>query len=233
MKKNFLIFIPSIEDGGVEKNLFLLSNYLSNKIKNVEILTCNFNYKHFFKKEIKFIGTKSKFFFNKSRYIKYIICLLILIKRIIKDKNILIFAFQANIYAIIVAKIFKIKIITRSNSAPQGWSKNFIKQVFFGFFLKKADSIIVNSINFKKEMDKKYKINTIFIYNPFEKNSIKDPIQMYLQDIFTVHANLTGNPALSLPLGNHSNGLPFGIQIMSTTFDESALFQFAKILEDL
>ena len=89
MKKNFLIFIPSIEDGGVEKNLFLLSNYLSDKIKNVEILTCNFNYKHFFKKEIKFIGTKSKFFFNKSRYIKYIICLLILIKRIIKDKNIL------------------------------------------------------------------------------------------------------------------------------------------------
>jgi aspartyl-tRNA(Asn)/glutamyl-tRNA(Gln) amidotransferase subunit A len=56
---------------------------------------------------------------------------------------------------------------------------------------------------------------------------------MYLQDIFTVHANLTGNPALSIPLGNHSNSLPFGIQIMSTTFDESALFQFAKILEDL
>lgn len=180
MKKNFLIFIPSIEDGGVEKNLFLLSNYLSDKIKNVEILTCNFNYKHFFKKEIKFIGTKSKFFFNKSRYIKYIICLLILIKRIIKDKNILIFAFQANIYAIIVAKIFKIKIITRSNSAPQGWSKNFIKQAFFGFFLKKADSIIVNSINFKKEMDKKYKINTIFIYNPFEKNSIKNKINSKL-----------------------------------------------------
>ena len=67
----------------------------------------------------------------------------------------------------------------------------------------------------------------------FEKNSINDPIQMYLQDIFTVHANLTGNPAISLPLGIHSNGLPFGVQIMSTTFDEAIMFNFAKVLEDL
>ena len=90
----------------------------------------------------------------------------------------------------------------------------------------------------KNQTDKMFEKTDILLMpstpgTAFEKNSIKDPIQMYLQDIFTVHANLTGNPALSLPLGNHSNGLPFGIQIMSTTFDESALFQFAKILEDL
>ena len=67
----------------------------------------------------------------------------------------------------------------------------------------------------------------------FEKNAIKDNIQMYLQDIFTVHANLTGNPAMSIPMGIHSNGLPFGIQIMSDRFKEGELFEYAKIIEKI
>lgn len=67
----------------------------------------------------------------------------------------------------------------------------------------------------------------------FELNAVKDPISMYLQDIFTVHANLTGNPAISLPLGKHSNGMPFGIQLMANHFDEKQLFNFAHYLEKL
>lgn len=67
----------------------------------------------------------------------------------------------------------------------------------------------------------------------FEINGVKDPIQMYLQDIFTVHANLTGNPAISLPLGKHSNGLPFGIQVMANHFEEQAMLEFSKTLEEL
>ena len=65
----------------------------------------------------------------------------------------------------------------------------------------------------------------------FELNAVKDPIAMYLQDIFTVHANLTGNPAISLPLGNHSNGMPFGIQVMGKNFGEKQLFNFSAHLE--
>lgn len=64
----------------------------------------------------------------------------------------------------------------------------------------------------------------------FEINSVKDPIQMYLQDIFTVHANLTGNPAISLPLGTNTNGMPFGIQVMARPFEEPALFDFSAYL---
>ncbi|MFN5784692.1 MAG: Asp-tRNA(Asn)/Glu-tRNA(Gln) amidotransferase subunit GatA [Flavobacteriia bacterium] len=64
----------------------------------------------------------------------------------------------------------------------------------------------------------------------FELNAVKDPIQMYLQDIFTVHANLTGNPAISLPIGKHSNGLPFGIQVMAKNFAEKELFDFSAYL---
>ena len=67
----------------------------------------------------------------------------------------------------------------------------------------------------------------------FELNAVKDPISMYLQDIFTVHANLTGNPAISLPVGNHSNGLTFGIQLMANHFEEKHLFNVANYLEKL
>ena len=59
---------------------------------------------------------------------------------------------------------------------------------------------------------------------------IDDPIAMYLEDIFTVQANLTGLPAISLPIGMHSNGLPFGIQLIGKPFDELKLLQNAKTL---
>lgn len=55
-----------------------------------------------------------------------------------------------------------------------------------------------------------------------------DPIAMYLEDIFTVLANITGHPAISVPAGKHSNGLPFGIQITGKAFQESDLFSVAK-----
>lgn len=57
-----------------------------------------------------------------------------------------------------------------------------------------------------------------------------DPITMYLQDIFTVQANLAGNPAISLPLGQHSNGLPFGVQVVGDHFEEGKLLSFSKHL---
>jgi aspartyl-tRNA(Asn)/glutamyl-tRNA(Gln) amidotransferase subunit A len=67
----------------------------------------------------------------------------------------------------------------------------------------------------------------------FPLDGVKDPIQMYLQDIFTVHANLTGNPAISLPLGKHSNGMPFGVQVMADNFKEKELFNFSHYLTEI
>ncbi|HEX7904768.1 MAG TPA: Asp-tRNA(Asn)/Glu-tRNA(Gln) amidotransferase subunit GatA [Chitinophagaceae bacterium] len=52
-----------------------------------------------------------------------------------------------------------------------------------------------------------------------------DPIAMYLADIYTVMANLVGVPAISLPLFKHSNGMPFGLQVMAKRFDELPLLQ--------
>ncbi len=66
----------------------------------------------------------------------------------------------------------------------------------------------------------------------FERGKkMDDPIQMYLEDIFTVHANLAGIPAISLPLFVHSqNGLPFGAQFMAPAFAEKQLLDFAHNL---
>ena len=55
-----------------------------------------------------------------------------------------------------------------------------------------------------------------------------DPTVMYLEDIFTVHANISGNPAISLPLYTHSNGLPFGLQLLSKDFTEKDLLSFSS-----
>ncbi len=50
-----------------------------------------------------------------------------------------------------------------------------------------------------------------------------DPIEMYLADIFTVQANITGLPAINVPLFRHSNGLPFGAQLMANHYREDLL----------
>jgi aspartyl-tRNA(Asn)/glutamyl-tRNA(Gln) amidotransferase subunit A len=57
-----------------------------------------------------------------------------------------------------------------------------------------------------------------------------DPIAMYLEDIYTVQANITGLPAISLPLGIHSNKLPFGIQLIGKSFSEDGLLALSKQL---
>jgi aspartyl-tRNA(Asn)/glutamyl-tRNA(Gln) amidotransferase subunit A len=54
-----------------------------------------------------------------------------------------------------------------------------------------------------------------------------DPVQMYLNDIFTVAANLTGMPAMSIPCGFGANGLPIGLQLQGNYFDEGRLLQVA------
>ncbi len=57
-----------------------------------------------------------------------------------------------------------------------------------------------------------------------------DPIAMYLADIFTVFPNLVGIPAISIPLFTHSNGLPFGLQLMSSHFEETTLLQISSMM---
>ena len=59
-----------------------------------------------------------------------------------------------------------------------------------------------------------------------------DPIAMYLNDIFTVPANLAGLPGISVPAGLSSEGLPLGLQVLAPAFDEETIYRVAGVLED-
>jgi len=61
---------------------------------------------------------------------------------------------------------------------------------------------------------------------------LKDPIQMYLNDIFTVPVNLAGLPAVSIPAMLDSSGLPIGLQLIGKPWNENEILNIAHILEN-
>ncbi|MDB5153244.1 MAG: gatA [Mucilaginibacter sp.] len=61
----------------------------------------------------------------------------------------------------------------------------------------------------------------------------KDPVVMYLYDIFTVQASLAGVPAISLPAGTNNEGMPLGLQILAKRFAEQELLNFSKYFLEL
>ena len=166
--------MPSIEDGGVEKNFFIISKFLAKKIKNISVITANKN----FNKKLRDINIINPNFNTVSEYAgrkwKYLLCLLELIKLIAKNKKITVFAFQANFYCAIVCKIlFNVNLITRSNTAPSGWSQNVFKSAIFRYLFTKIDHVIVNSIKFKEKLKKQFNVDSTCIYNPLNFKEIK------------------------------------------------------------
>ena len=174
MSKDLVIFMPSIEGGGVEKNLFLIANFLSKKIEKVSLITISKNFKNKFPKKIKFISLKLNFWNSLGRRKKFVLALMLLFVEIVKRKRkVLVLCFQGNIYCTLLCKILGIKIIVRSNSAPDGWSQNIFKFYFFKYIFKFADKIVVNSIDFKKKFKQKFNLNVDYIYNPLNIQEIK------------------------------------------------------------
>ena len=154
-KQNQIIyFFPDPQIGGVEKNFFLISKYLSSYFKENFLISSDKVYNKIDKK-IKLI-TISKFWSYISRRMLFIVCSLKLFLFCLKKKNSIIFSFQGNFYAIIVSILTDKKIIIRSNLSPQGWESSNIKIKIFKFLLSKANLIIVNSDDFRKEMRKIY-----------------------------------------------------------------------------
>ncbi len=65
----------------------------------------------------------------------------------------------------------------------------------------------------------------------FPIGAIQDPLQMYLQDIFTIGANLAGLPAISVPCGFSQNNLPLGLQLLAPQMQDAKVLQFAHAFE--
>ena len=171
-KKKLILFMPFIGGGGVEKNLYIIANYLAEKIDDVTICTLSKDKKKKFDKKIKFLTPLNQINQKISIRLKYILCLYILFKFLLKNKNSVVFAFQANIYCILLCKFLGVKIISRSNTSPSGWDHNIIKKNIYKTIISKADIVIVNSFKLKKQMQDNFKIQVKCIYNPLDKKVI-------------------------------------------------------------
>ena len=156
MKKNksVIIFIPSIENAGVEKNLYIIANYISKKKIPVRIIT-SLNPRKKFSKNIKIVSLKKKSNIINARIIKTL-CTVFLFLKYFRNENAVIFSFQANIAAILLGYFFNKKVIIRSNTSPEKYIKNIFQKLIFKFFFKLADDIVVNSFQFKNSFKKNF-----------------------------------------------------------------------------
>lgn len=83
----------------------------------------------------------------------------------------------------------------------------------------------------KKEFDKAFEKYDIILAPaapttaPLLGSSLRDPMKMYLSDIYTISANLAGIPGLSIPCGKDKNGLPIGMQLLGGCFKEKTLLR--------
>jgi len=131
---------------------------------------------------------------------------------------------------------------TYEKSRTEGFGIEVKRRIMLGNFVLSSgfyDAYFTKAQKVRRLIQEKTKLmfknNDVLIFpttpsTAFNIGEIKDPIKMYLQDIFTVHANITGMPAISLPLGKGENNMPFGIQLMVDNFEEDLLFSISKSL---
>jgi aspartyl-tRNA(Asn)/glutamyl-tRNA(Gln) amidotransferase subunit A len=129
-------------------------------------------------------------------------------------------------------------------SRSEGFGKEVKRRIMLGTFILSAgyyDAYYTKGLKVRRVIrDKTREIlkSYDFILTPTTPNvafefgqKSGDPVEMYLEDIFTVQANLAGVPSISIPMGNSSKNLPMGLQIMAGDFREGAMFSLAKSLE--
>ena len=171
-QKKIIIFMPTIDGGGVEKNFFLITNYLSTKFKDISVISLSKSYRKKLSPKVKFITFETELPGAIGKRTKFIISLFLLFKKLLFNQNSTVFCFQGLAYCIVLCKLLSTKIIIRSNSSPSGWSKNYIKKKLYKIIYGMADKIIVNSEDFKKELKLKFNVNSECIYNPLNKKEI-------------------------------------------------------------
>ena len=176
--RDLIIFIPSIEGGGVEKNLFYITNYIQSKFRNIYLITANKLNQNLFGKNIKLIMPNTNYFNNKNRFFKSIICSYLLFKNF-NNKKVLIFSLQSNFFSIIFSKLINAKVIIRLNTSPEKYISNIYKKIIFKFLYSLADEIIVNSHDFKKNLYKNFYLNSKVILNPIKINKKRKKIDFF------------------------------------------------------
>lgn len=122
----------------------------------------------------------------------------------------------------------------------QGFGSEVKRRIMLGSFVLSSgyyDAYYLKALRtkalIKKSFDKAFSNYDIILAPaapttaPKIGESLADPIQMYLGDIYTVSVNLAGLPGISVPCGTDENGLPIGVQMIGDCFSEKTLFKAA------
>ncbi len=131
------------------------------------------------------------------------------------------------------------------NSRTQGFGKEIKRRIMLGTYVlssgyydayyRKAQKV---RKLIKEDFDNAFKQVDLLITPTTPTVAFKigeksdDPLQMYLNDIYTTSANLAGIPGMNIPIGRNSENLPIGLQILSQQFEEEKIFQLAKHIQD-
>jgi aspartyl-tRNA(Asn)/glutamyl-tRNA(Gln) amidotransferase subunit A len=134
-------------------------------------------------------------------------------------------------------------IDTYEKTRAAGFGKEVQRRVMIGTYVLSAgyyDAYYVKAQKvrtlIKQDFDKAWsKVDVVLTpatpSAAFAPGEITDPVQMYLNDIFTVTVNMAGLPGIAVPAGLSSEGLPLGLQLIGKPFDEETLFQTAYVIE--
>jgi aspartyl-tRNA(Asn)/glutamyl-tRNA(Gln) amidotransferase subunit A len=130
---------------------------------------------------------------------------------------------------------------TYKKSRTEGFGKEVKRRIMLGTFVLSAgyyDAYYAKAQKARRKIKDATEAilkNHDFILTPTTSNvafnigqKSANPIEMYLEDIFTVQANIVGMPAISLPMFKNEQQLPFGLQLMAGAFEESKLLAFSN-----
>jgi aspartyl-tRNA(Asn)/glutamyl-tRNA(Gln) amidotransferase subunit A len=126
----------------------------------------------------------------------------------------------------------------------EGFGAEVKKRILIGTYVLSAgyyDAYYIKAQKVRTRIAEDFKrafINVDAILTPTSPNAafaigdkMSDPLAMYLNDVFTVPASMAGLPAISVPAGLNSKGLPLGLHIIGAAFDEETVFKVAHVLE--
>ena len=134
-------------------------------------------------------------------------------------------------------------IDTYENTRAAGFGREVQRRIMIGTYVLSAgyyDAYYVRAQKvrtlIKQDFDKAWeKVDVVLTpatpSAAFAPGEITDPVQMYLNDVFTVTVNMAGLPGIAVPAGLSEQGLPLGLQLIGKPFDEETLFQTAYALE--
>lgn len=129
-------------------------------------------------------------------------------------------------------------------SRTEGFGDEVRRRIMLGTFVLSADyydAYFTKAQKVRKlikEATERVLSDCDFIITPttpttaFKQNSHSSPLEMYMADLFTVQASISGIPAISIPYGEDNDELPIGMQIMTGAFEEEKLFAISKILQN-